>query len=234
MAAHDLVLDTPGQFPEPLFQPGAALRCVQAAPAPFQPPDHFRQRQGFGKDAGDGFGAAGAHQAVGVLAGGQTGEAQAVAGGEDRQHVFRRPPRRPGARRVTVKTEIRLGRITPQQPHLILGQGGAERRHRVAEPGLIEGDDIGITLDHDDGAFGAGVFRRFRQAIKIAPFLEQRRFRRVQIFGLALAQDAPAEGDCAAAPVADRKHDAPAKPVIGRPPASIGLDQKPGLDHRGI
>ena len=52
------------------------------------------------------------------------------------------------------------------------------------------------------------------EAVELAALREQRRLRRVQVFGLALAQHAPAEADHVAAAVVDREHDAVAKAVV--------------------
>src|SRR5439155_19353839 len=53
----------------------------------------------------------------------------------------------------------------------------------------------------------------------------------VEVLGLAVAQNAPAEGDDAAARVADRNHQPPAEAVVGLLALFLGLDEHSGLDQ---
>ena len=55
--------------------------------------------------------------------------------------------------------------------------------------------------------------------------------RRVEVFGLAVAHDAAAEGDDAAAPVGDREHD-PAAEEVEAVAAILGPDEQPGLQQQ--
>ena len=75
-----------------------------------------------------------------------------------------------------------------------------------------------------------GGGRRLGQAVEHAPLVEQRRVGRVQVLGLALAKDAPAEGDGAPAPVRDREHDAAAEVFEGIAPVVGALHQAGGDD----
>ena len=55
-----------------------------------------------------------------------------------------------------------------------------------------------------------------RQAIEQPTFVEQGGLRRVEVFGIVLGiDDAPAEGDGATAPVANREHNAVPKAIVG-------------------
>ena len=92
-------------------------------------------------------------------------------------------------------------------------------------------DDVNIALNRNDHAL---VMRRdpgLVLVVKAGTLVKQRRFRRVQIFGRhVLVQSPPAKGDDAAAPVADRKHDAVAETVIGHGDV-LAMDQHARLDH---
>ena len=59
---------------------------------------------------------------------------------------------------------------------------------------------------------------RLGQPIEGAPLGVQRTFRRIEVLGLALADDAPPEGDDPALPVEDGEHDAVAEAVIKAAP----------------
>ncbi len=75
------------------------------------------------------------------------------------------------------------------------------------------------------------ILLRFIQAVKLAALMENRGFRRVQVLGRIVAQHAAAETNYASALVADRKHDALAKAVIGA--ALIVGNQHAGF-HQGL
>src|SRR3546814_20998387 len=99
-------------------------------------------------------------------------------------------------------------------------------RHRLIEPRLCESDDIHITFDHDHAPSpsrrGGGAI----EIIEVAPLVEKRRIRRVQIFGLTRAQYPPTKSNHAPSCIADRNHQSAAKPVIDFAFA-IWIDQEP-------
>ena len=71
-----------------------------------------------------------------------------------------------------------------------------------------------------------------RPAVQYPSFFEERAVRRVQIFGLPVAEDPAAKGDDPAGAVADRKHQAVAEIVRGFP---LGRSApQPGLDQQRI
>ena len=111
------------------------------------------------------------------------------------------------------------------------GHRGAERRDRIGDPGLVERDHVHLPFDHDHplrlAAGGCGMVE-IEQGTAL---VEQGRVGRVQIFGLALAEDPGGKGDHPPARVADRKGDAAAEPVIRLAIAVLGRDQQPGLDQ---
>ena len=63
------------------------------------------------------------------------------------------------------------------------------------------------------------------------PLSKSERLGRVEIFGLAVAEDAAAEGDDPAARVADREHQPAAEAVVAVLARLLGLDQHAGLDQ---
>ena len=126
----------------------------------------------------------------------------------------RKAARRPAA--VAVEAQDRLGRHAPQQPDLVLGQRRAERRHGLREARLGQGDDVHVAFDDDRSGPCRAPRRGRRGRCKDAALMEERRLRRVQVFGGGIRiQRPPAEGDDAALEIADRKHDAMPEPVVG-------------------
>ena len=131
-------------------------------------------------------------------------------------------------------------RQAPEQLDLILGQGRAERRDGFAEARFGQRDDVHVAFDDDDAVLvvggGAGAW-----ALKsIAPFVKERRLRRVQVFGRRIGiERAAAEGDDAAFEVGIGKHDAVAEAVVGHGDivaadqharrSTMSADEKPAL-----
>ena len=75
-----------------------------------------------------------------------------------------------------------------------------------------------------------GLARR-RDVVERRALVKQRRLRRIEVLRRnVLIERAAAEGDDAAAPIGDRKHQAVAKAVVGHRDVFAG-DQKPRLDH---
>ena len=121
-------------------------------------------------------------------------------------------------------------KISPKVLDVILAGSGAQGGDGIAQTLLGQGNDVHVALDHHDLVEIAVVLARLVQAVELLALVEHRGFRRVQVFGLVVAQYAAAEGDDPAAAVADGEHDAVAEAVIA--PAVFGvLDQQAGVDH---
>ena len=167
----------------------------------------------------------------GILAVGQRGEFQAFAGFEQRQRDIERAIGGAAAGIVAVEAQDRLVVEPPHQRQLLCGERGAERRHGAFVSGHHHGDDVDIALDRDDAG---AVVRRLAgggDVVERRALVEERRLRRVEIFRRDFfLQRAAAEGDHPAAPIADRKHDAIAKPII-RHRNVFAADDQAGLDH---
>src|SRR5215211_5924198 len=98
----------------------------------------------------------------------------------------------------------------------------------------MEGDDVHVALDRHHRGAAEGGFAGEVEAVEAAALLEERRFRAVDVFRLAVAEGAAAEADRAAAPVADREDDA-VEEVFGQMPAApfLALLHQTGLDELG-
>ena len=97
---------------------------------------------------------------------------------------------------------------------------------------LIDRNRIQIALDNNDRA---GIMCRFSRPVEIeqnGALIEQRRFRRIQVFRLPVRIDSPpAERDHPPTIVLDWNNQPVAEPVVAWP-TIVGLDDKPHLDHR--
>ena len=71
--------------------------------------------------------------------------------------------------------------------------------------------------------------RCYHQTVDLAPLLEQRRFRGIEVFGLACAEHAPAEADRRTAYRKDREHHPVAEAIVT---LAFVLDHQPALNQR--
>ena len=170
-------------------------------------------------------------QGIRVLAGGQGDEAQAAFRRQQRQGAFRRARLGPLAGGVAVETQIGLVGDLPQQGEMAFRQRRAERRDRLHDARLGQGDHVHIAFGDQDAApvmrRGAGL----GQAVQGAALVEQRRVGGIEVFGLAVAQGAAAERDDAAAGVGDREQHPVAEKIVGRA-AVIGPAHQPALGEQ--
>ncbi len=103
----------------------------------------------------------------------------------------------------------------------------------MVEPGLMERDHVHVAFDHHRIALLARGVAGVRQAEQHPAFMEERVFRRVEVFRLAVAHHAAAEGDHAPAPVHNRKQDAATKIIVGVA-AAFRPAQQPDLERAGL
>ena len=113
------------------------------------------------------------------------------------------------------KQRIGRGDQPPHPLELAFGQCGAERRDRLADPGLVDRDHVHIAFDHDQPPGRAAGRAGAIEVEERAALVEQRRIGRVEVFGLAIAEDPAAECDRPPARVADRDHQPAAETVVG-------------------
>ncbi len=163
--------------------------------------------------------------------GGQLDEAQGAVGAEQGQSAGRGADRGLLARAVAVEAEDRRRIEAPQPLELRFGQRGAVGRDDFGDAGAVERDHVHIAFDHDQPLGGAARGAGAVEVVERAALVEEDRLRRVQIFGLAGAEDAAAEADDPAARVADRDHQPPAEAVVAVLPALLRLDQHAGFDQ---
>src|SRR5689334_2380915 len=89
---------------------------------------------------------------------------------------------------------------------------------------LGEGDDIHVTLDHNDPAGVADGVSGEIEPVELFSLREDGSFGRVEVFWLAIPEHTAAESDHAPAGIVDRKHDPIAKPVVAL--ASVAGDDE--------
>ncbi|KGX49631.1 hypothetical protein Y025_5578 [Burkholderia pseudomallei TSV32] len=176
------------------------------------------------------------HIAVRIVLRGQEQETDRPVVRGVRQARLQRAPRGAPAGRVAVETEDDRVRLPQQLLHVNRRARGAERRHRVRKAELRERDDVHVPLDDERVLVLANREPRLEQAVQLAALVEQRRLRRIQVFGLAAVQHPAAEADDLPLHVADREHDPLAEPVVAaRDAVRVGLladDHEARVDER--
>ena len=98
--------------------------------------------------------------------------------------------------------------------HVVRRAGCAQCGHGVGKAQLCQGHHVHIAFGDQCIAHAAQGVARLEQAVEFAPFVKQRGFGRVQVFGFLIAQHAPAKADAQAFDVPDGKHDAVAEAVV--------------------
>ncbi len=229
MFAHGAVLNLASMFVEPLLQPSPRFGRVEIPRGFFINPQNLGNVPSRHQQVSHGIGALAANQAVRVLAVGQKGDTQRISRFQYRQDTFDDPPGGPDPRFVAVQANDRFGRERPQEQNLLLGQRGAERGDDIPDPRLMHLDRVHVALDHRDRALGTHRGDRVGQAVKGSALVKKRRFGGVEILGLAVAENPPAEGDDLAPAVLNRKHDPAAEAIVRI--SFIGFDQQPGFDQ---
>src|SRR5690606_9833661 len=188
-----------------------------------------RQRSGGGDSLAESVRAVRTHERVRILPFGQQQELDLDLAAGERQNRLERPPRRRAARLVAVEAEDDAIREAGQPANVLGGRRRAERRDGGLDAELREARDVEIALDDENLGGPARDPARLEEAVELAPLVEDRRLRGVQVFRLAGAEDASAEADHVAARIADREHDPVAEPVVDA--AALVANQEPGLEQ---
>ena len=128
-------------------------------------------------------------------------------------------------RAVAVIAHPHLGRIALEQARLLLGERRAQRRHNARNALLAQRHHVHIALDQNQPLQPA-LLARHVEGVQSLPLVEHRRVRCVEVFGIAVAHDAPAEAQHLALRVDDGKHRAVAEHVVA---AAVLLARKAGL-----
>ncbi len=161
----------------------------------------------------------------------QKREAKTLAGLKLRQRKLDRAERRFQSWLVTVEAEDRLVGHLPEQAKLVFGQRRAKLSHARFEAGCDAGDHIDIALDDDHLSAPAQHRTRRMTVVENPALVEERRLRRVQIFGLRISRERSApKSDDAAAQIGNRKHHPVAEAIEGDGDV-LARDQQSGLDH---
>ena len=148
---------------------------------------------------------------IGILAGRQVQHAQLqLALQRQLLHLPDRPLGGAHTGTVAVEVEDQAAAVAAaaELGDLAAAEGGAERTHRMADAGGMQGDDIEVAL-HDHRPVGAAD--RIGGAVQteeVPPLFKHLRFGRIEVFRLAAIQAATAEPDHPALAVVDR-HDHP-------------------------
>lgn len=124
--------------------------------------------------------------------------------------------------------------LTLEEPRLFIRKGRPQGRYDVVNASVMGRDDIHIAFYQNGPPFFENRLMGHIHGKQEAPFIENRRFRGIEVFRLAVVEDSPAETDDAAAAVADGKHDPAAKSVVkvaifsfARPSATSSLPVTP-------
>ena len=94
------------------------------------------------------------------------------------------------------------------------GRGRSQRRDREIDAVARQRDNIHVTLDHDQVLDVPQRLPRFVQPVEFPALVKQYGLRRVQVFGLAIAESSAAESDRPAPRITDRKHDPVPETVV--------------------
>ena len=122
-----------------------------------------------------------------------------------------------------------VARMAREHADMLARERGAQCSHDVFDAVLVHGDDVGVALANDRRPRRGHRRLRLVEREQHAPFMEQRRLLGVEVFRLALADHATAEGDAAAGFVVDGEHHAIEESVPQMPIAACEGDVR--LDH---
>ena len=99
----------------------------------------------------------------------------------------------------------------------------------VLDPALVQRDYVGVALHDDRGARGRHGRLRLVEAVEHVRLVEEGRLLRVEVFRLAVADDATAERYALALRIEYREHHAVVEPVVHT--AVVALHGDVGLNH---
>jgi len=115
--------------------------------------------------------------------------------------------------------------VAQQGAHMNRRGGGTQRGHGKLHAVLGQRDYVHVAFDHDGAAGSLDRGARFEQTVKLRAFMEQRGFRRIEVFRLPLAEYPAAEADDLALDVLDGEHDAVAEAVVA---PIVAIDDQAG------
>jgi len=131
------------------------------------------------------------------------------------------------SRRIGIEDDGGFLGVSMQQLDMIPGKGGSQRGHNISYAGIPERQEIEIAFHQHGITRPAHLFSGLAQPIEIPPLAKQRRFRRVQIFGVLLPQRPPAERNDSSGEIFNGKDHPTPKAVIKISP--LTFREEPGL-----
>ena len=165
-----------------------------------------------------------ADEAVGILALGEEQEQSLAAALHRGERVLQRAPCRAPARFVAVEAEHDVVHDAKEALDVLIGRGGAQRRHHVVDARLRERHHVHVALDDEQPLRMPSRAPRAPQPVQLAALPEHRRLRGIEVFRLAAVDDAGAETGDAPFRVVDGEDDPVAEAVVG--PAAVALDEQ--------
>ena len=209
---------------------GASLGIVEVMLRPEFGDQELRQRRRFTHQLLESLLAVLADVAVRIVFLGQEKETDRLGVGRKRQADLQRTPGSLAPGIVAVVREHQFVGEAQQLGNMRRRGRRAQGRHRVADAELRERHHVHVALYHQHAAGGTHRIARLHQAVDLAAFFEQRRFRRVQVFRRVLyLHYTAAKTDHRAAGVQDREHDAVAEAVVA---LALVRDHQPRLHQR--
>ena len=109
-------------------------------------------------------------------------------------------------------------------------KSGAKRGHRLREAVLVGHQAVDVALDEQCPSSAAHRLARNAHRVEEVALRIDGRLRRVEVFGLLVAEGAPAEADHASLQIADGKDQPAAKAVVGAT-AILARHGQPGRDQ---
>ena len=173
----------------------------------------------------------GPHQVVGIVASGQEAEACPLAVADQRQHDLERAARGldPGA--IAVEREDDVIGKAQQAADVSIRDCGSERRHRVVESGLGQLDHVHVAFTDDRPAAPPDRLHGLVQPVDFLSLAKQRCLGRIEVLRFRGVEHPPTEADHGTASVADRKHQAVAKPVVA---LAFAGEHQASVDQPGV
>ena len=158
----------------------------------------------------------GADQIIRIHAFGHQAKPQGLPSLDQRQSQIYDAHRSPQPGLVAIQRNDRFVMDTPKKLQLIFRYRRSKRGNRCLEPGFGQGDDVHVPLGHDKRRPFTGRLACWPMIIETAPLVEERCFRRVQVFGVVVRIHGPtAKGNRPSTRIANGEHDPVPEGVVG-------------------
>ena len=192
------------------------------------------QRHGVAHHARKGIAAVGAHEAVGVVFGGEEQEFDAARVARVGQGALQRLARGAAPGGVAIEAEHHGVGEAQQFLHMLWRAGRAQRGHGVGKAQLGQRHHVHVAFGDQCVALFADRVARLEQAVQFASLVEHRGLGGVEVLGLVVPQDAAAKANALALDVADGEHDPVAETVVALAVFFIDDDQAAFFEQRVV